>query len=163
MNGRKRRLRRQLWRSGLVAGGLTAILAAGSIRSWVAPAAETAPTFTCTATRVHDGDGPIWCREHGNDARPIKVRLAGIAARELDESCSDGHPCPAASGAAARQSLERLALGLALRCEQVGTSYGRIVAFCRTPDGVDLSCAQIRAGVALRWVRHDPQGRLARC
>ena len=37
--------------------------------------------FSCTPTRVWDGDGPIWCAEGP------KVRLAGIAAREVDETC----------------------------------------------------------------------------
>jgi crotonobetainyl-CoA:carnitine CoA-transferase CaiB-like acyl-CoA transferase len=56
-------------------------------------------TFTCTPTAVWDGDGPIWCAEGP------KIRLAGIAAREIDESCKPQHPCPAASGVAARDRL----------------------------------------------------------
>ncbi len=34
--------------------------------------------FACTPVRVWDGDGPIWCSEGP------RVRLAGIAAREMD-------------------------------------------------------------------------------
>ncbi|MFN3943880.1 MAG: thermonuclease family protein [Allosphingosinicella sp.] len=151
------------WMWGLFGGAVIVLLALGFLWPHLAPAAEPATTFTCTATSVHDGDGPIRCREAGADGKPIRVRLSGIAARELDDSCSPGHPCPRASGAEAKASLERLALGQKLRCEQVGTSYGRAVAFCRTPAGDDLSCAQIRARVAKRWARHDPDGRLARC
>jgi endonuclease YncB( thermonuclease family) len=44
--------------------------------------------FPCTPTHVWDGDGPIWCAEGP------RVRLAGIAAREMDETCKSGHPCP---------------------------------------------------------------------
>src|SRR3546814_17073356 len=59
-------------------------------------------TFACTPTRVWDGDGPIWCREGAH------VRLAGIAAREIDNSCRPGQPCPRARGPAARAALVRL-------------------------------------------------------
>ena len=38
-------------------------------------------SFTCTPTAVWDGDGPIWCAEGP------KIRLAGIAAREIDGEC----------------------------------------------------------------------------
>lgn len=37
----------------------------------VVPADEE---FTCTPTRVWDGDGPVWCEEGP------RIRLAGIAA-----------------------------------------------------------------------------------
>lgn len=48
----------------------------------IVPAGEA---FTCTPEAVWDGDGPVWCKEGP------RIRLAGIAARELDGSCSDGH------------------------------------------------------------------------
>ena len=35
-------------------------------------------SFACTPTRVWDGDGPVWYAEGPH------VRLAGIAAREMD-------------------------------------------------------------------------------
>jgi endonuclease YncB( thermonuclease family) len=114
------------------------------------------PRFTCTVTRVHDGDGPIHCREG------VKVRLQAIAAREVDETCSPGHPCPEASGAAAKAALSRLALGRTLECEPTGKSYGRITAWCSTTAGTDLSCAMVRSGTALRWPRYDRQDRLCR-
>ncbi|HTG64108.1 MAG TPA: hypothetical protein VL917_05530, partial [Sphingomicrobium sp.] len=56
-------------------------------------------SFTCTPTAVWDGDGPIWCAEGP------RVRLAGIAAREIDGTCRSGQPCPTASGPAARDGL----------------------------------------------------------
>lgn len=27
--------------------------------------------LTCTVTKVHDGDGPIWCAETGANGKPI--------------------------------------------------------------------------------------------
>jgi endonuclease YncB( thermonuclease family) len=129
-------------------------------RADAAPAA--AGRFVCTATKVHDGDGPIWCAERGVDGKPIKVRLTAIAAREIDGTCSPGHPCPRASGAAARDALARLALGRRLRCEATGVSYGRVTAWCWTPSGVELNCAMVKSGTALRWDKYDRRRRLCR-
>lgn len=119
-------------------------------------------TFTCNVTRVHDGDGPIWCAEHDQDGKPIKIRLHAVAARELDETCRPGHPCPAASGAEARQALAQLTLGRVLQCEATGTSYRRVTAWCWREDGVELNCAMVTSGTALRWDRYDRERRLCR-
>ncbi len=40
--------------------------------------------FSCTPIKVYDGDGPIWCAEG------LRVRLAGIAAREMSGECRPG-------------------------------------------------------------------------
>lgn len=125
-------------------------------------------SFTCTQTRVWDGDGPIWCAEGP------KIRLAGIAVREIDGSCRRGHPCPSPSGVAARDQLVKLlggafgtmqtghvvVRGPALRCQSEGSAKGeRTAARCWTPAGVDLSCAMIASGYALRWAAYDRQNR----
>ncbi|MBB4152922.1 endonuclease YncB(thermonuclease family) [Sphingomonas jinjuensis] len=119
----------------------------------------SATAITCTPTRVWDGDGPIWCAEGP------RIRLAGIAAREIDGRCRRRQPCPKASGIEARDRLVAmlgggrgrtadghvLVAGPRLRCRPAGPmSYRRVVAWCQAPTG-DLSCAQLRAGVALRW------------
>lgn len=119
--------------------------------------------FTCTPTAVWDGDGPIWCAEGQ------RIRLSGVAAREMDETCSAGHPCPEASGIAARDELVRLLGGAKetlptghikviappLRCISMGNGKGsRTAAFCQRQDGVDLSCAMVASGKALRWQRY---------
>lgn len=124
--------------------------------------------FACTPTAVWDGDGPIWCEEGP------KVRLAGIAAREMDGTCSPGHPCPDASAEEARDQLVRLLGGPkgtlrtghvrveapTMTCLSEGHARGsRTGAWCRTPAGVDLSCAMIESGVAARWAKYDPEDR----
>ena len=76
----------------------------------VVPADEE---FTCTPTRVWDGDGPVWCKEGP------RIRLAGIAAREIDDSCRSNQPCPTASGAEARDALVKL--------------IGLVTVLCRLP------------------------------
>lgn len=112
--------------------------------------------FTCTVTGVHDGDGPIYCAEGP------KIRLTAIAARELDETCNSGHPCPSAAGTTARDELYRLARGQVLSCEQTSTSYSRVTAWCWRPDGVELNCAMVKSGKALAWTKFDPTGRMCR-
>jgi endonuclease YncB( thermonuclease family) len=120
--------------------------------------------FTCTPTRVWDGDGPIWCAEGP------KVRLAAIAAREIDGTCRPRQPCPRAGGVEARDRLVQLlggargqsrdghvlVQGPALACRSAGPDdYGRTVAWCAAPAPVgDLSCALVKAGIALRWARY---------
>lgn len=116
--------------------------------------------FTCTPTAVWDGDGPIWCAEGP------RVRLAGIAAREIDGTCKSGHPCPAASGLASRHHLVGLLGGArgtlttghvrvkfpAMSCRSRGGAGGsRTAAWCVTASGVDLNCAMMRSGKVARW------------
>lgn len=120
-------------------------------------------TFMCTPVAVWDGDGPIWCDEGQ------RIRLAGIAAREMDGTCSPGHPCPEASAEAARDELVRLLGGpkgrlgtghikvsaSPLTCQSVGGGGGsRTAAWCSTASGVDLNCAMMASGKALRWDRY---------
>lgn len=119
--------------------------------------------FTCTPTRVWDGDGPIWCAEGP------RVRLSGIAAREIDGTCRDNQPCPRAGAEEARDALVRLVgrpvgrsaeghvlvTGPAMRCLSVGDGRGsRTAAWCTSPIGGDLSCAMVRGGWTLRWDRY---------
>ena len=129
-----------------------------------APVVAKGVRFQCTPTAVWDGDGPIWCAEGP------KLRLAGIAAREIDETCRIGQPCPAASGVAARDALVALLGGgrgmlstghVAVRgprliCMSEGRGKGdRTAAWCLLPGGQNLSCAMIATGTALRWASYD--------
>ena len=119
-------------------------------------------TFTCTPTRVWDGDGPIWCAEGP------RVRLAGIAAREADGTCRSNQPCPEATAEQARDHLvhlvgERigtastghvLVRGEALQCRSDGSAGGsRTAAWCSNSTAGDLSRAMVRSGFAVRWDR----------
>lgn len=120
-------------------------------------------TFTCTPTHVWDGDGPVWCAEGPH------LRIAGIAAREMDGTCRTNHPCPAASAIDARDALVQLmggargtistghvvVRGPRLTCRSEGGAGGnRTAAWCRLPSGADLSCAMIKTGTVLRWDRY---------
>ncbi len=120
-------------------------------------------TFTCTPTHIWDGDGPVWCAEGPH------LRIAGIAAREMDGTCRTNQPCPAASAIEARDALVQLmggargtistghvvVRGPRLTCRSEGGAGGnRTAAWCRLPSGADLSCAMIKTGTVLRWDRH---------
>jgi endonuclease YncB( thermonuclease family) len=104
-------------------------------------------------TSVHDGDTMRL-------ADGTAIRLQGIDANEMDGSCHN--TCAILTARDARDNLERLALGRRASCEKTGTSYRRVTAWCSV-GGVDLSCAQVRAGAAVRWARYDRDGRLNRC
>jgi len=54
--------------------------------SAVVPIIPNGASFACTPKALWDEDGPIWCKEGP------RVRLTGIAAREIDGSCAAGPP-----------------------------------------------------------------------
>jgi endonuclease YncB( thermonuclease family) len=123
----------------------------------------TGQSFACTPVRIWDGDGPVWCAEGP------RVRLAGIAAREMDGTCRSNQPCPAASAEQARDILIRavgtrtgwspdghaLVRGPTMLCRSEGSGKGnRTAAWCSSPKSGDVSCAMVRSGTVLRWVRY---------
>jgi endonuclease YncB( thermonuclease family) len=120
-------------------------------------------TFQCTPTAVYDGDGPVWCAEGP------KIRIAGVAAREMDGSCRPNQPCPSVDPIDARDRLVRLLGGArgklpeghvlvrsaTMTCLSDGSAGGsRTAAWCTAPATGDLSCAVVRAGGAVRWPRY---------
>lgn len=126
----------------------------------IVPAGQT---FVCTPIAVWDGDGPIWCAEGPH------IRLSGIAAREMDGSCSPGHPCPAADAEEAKAALvsfvgiplgtgphgHTLVKGPAMQCRSDGGAGGsRTAAWCVSPLGADINCAMVAGGWAAKWERY---------
>jgi hypothetical protein len=127
------------------------------------PIIPAGSSFKCTPRAVWDGDGPIWCAEGA------KVRVAGVAAREMDGTCRSNQPCPAVGAIEARDRLVallggpkgKLATGHILvrsptmSCLSDGSAGGnRTAAWCVSPAIGDLSCAVVRAGGAVRWPRY---------
>lgn len=107
-------------------------------------------SFTCSVSTITDGD-TLRC------ADGTKVRLHAVAAREKDETCSPGHPCPEASGAAATSKLTELTSGQILQCQQTGTSYDRVNAICRNRSNVEINCAMVESGMAVLWPKFNAQ------
>lgn len=136
------------------------LLPPGDAPAQVVPAGRT---FHCTPTAVWDGDGPIWCAEGP------KVRIAGVAAREMDGSCRSNQPCPAVGPLDARDRLVKILGGArgslpdghvrvrsaTMTCRSDGSASGsRTAAWCSSPTFGDLSCAVVNAGGTLRWPRY---------
>ena len=126
----------------------------------IVPAGES---FACTPTHVWDGDGPVWCSEGP------RIRLSGIAAREMDGTCRSNQPCPSASAEQARDALvdlvgdragvgpngHILVRGPTMACLSVGNAGSdRTGAWCVSPRGGDLSCSMMATGTVLRWDRY---------
>lgn len=131
--------------------------------TWLTEVVAAGALFACTPVAVWDGDGPVWCAEGP------RVRISGIAAREMDGTCSLGHPCPQASAVAARSALVRIlggARGVSptghiqvragrMRCRSTGSAGGnRTGAWCTLSNGADLSCAMLATGTVARWQRY---------
>ena len=112
--------------------------------------APTANQFSCRVKSITDGD-TLRCWDG------TRVRLHAVAAREKDETCSPGHPCPSATGAAATLKLAELASGQTLTCEPTGTTYNRIAAICRNEQNVEINCAMVKSGTALVWPRYNEE------
>lgn len=106
--------------------------------------------FSCQVSSITDGD-TLRC------ADGTRVRLHAVAARESDETCRSGHPCPSASAAAATAKLAELADGQTLRCDRTGSSYERAVAICWNEADVEINCAMVESGTALVWPRYNAE------
>jgi endonuclease YncB( thermonuclease family) len=120
-------------------------------------------TFSCTPRAVYDGDGPVWCAEGP------RIRLAVIAAREMDGTCRTNQSCPKVSAERSRDELLKLVgvsigrkreghvlvRGPTMRCVSEGNGKGSMTAaWCVSLRSDDLSCAMVRGGWALRWGRY---------
>lgn len=119
-----------------------------------AEAATLAYDFACDVAYVNDGD-TLRCRDG------TRVRLHAIAARETDNSCSPGHPCPTASAATSTAALTRLA-GNRITCIRIGQSYERVTAICHNTSGVEINCAMVESGAAVTWDRFNRQRPICR-
>ena len=112
----------------------------------------SAGAFACKVRSVTDGD-TFRC------ADGTRVRLSSIDTPEMPGACRAGRSCVPGDPYAAKAALERLIGGRTVRCERVGMSYNRVAAWCSV-GGMDLSCAMVRSGHAIRLPQHDRVGRL---
>ncbi len=98
--------------------------------------------------RVIDGDSL--------QVNGVEVRLHGIDAPELRQTCRDAsgrrYPC----GRMARQHLRQLVRGRTIRCRRITTDrYRRMIARCTLPDGTDIGQRMVRDGWAVAFVRYS--------
>jgi endonuclease YncB( thermonuclease family) len=123
-----------------LAGVLSAALLAASA-IWAVPAA---PALT-GAAYVIDGDTI--------SLGGLRVRLEGIDAPELDQSCGAGPQGSWPCGRAAAAHLGRLASGR-VSCRITGyDAYGRSLGVC-TAGGQEINAQMVRDGMAWAFVRY---------
>lgn len=127
------------------------------------PAVETARggmvsrrsrVLSCRVVSVTDGD-TFRCAEG------TRIRLSAIDTPEMPGSCRPGRSCAPGDPYKAKAALARLISGRTVQCEPAGKSYNRVAAWCSV-GGMDLSCAMVRSGHAIRLPQFDRQGRLCR-
>jgi len=123
------------WRAALGAGALACVLAGPS------PAAEPLRG----PARVLDGD----TLELGH----LRIRLHGVDAPELDQTCGDAQGADWPCGQVARDRLAALIEGVEIGCRaRERDSYGRLVARCSV-GGDDLGGRLIAEGLAWAYLR----------
>ncbi len=104
--------------------------------------------------RIIDGDS---LRLNGQE-----LRLQGIDAPELHQSCTDKNGSPVGCGRQARQALIGLAGQGPVSCDIGKTDrYGRGLARCRA-NGLDLNAAMVEAGQAVSYGDYRRQEEQAR-
>lgn len=119
-------------------GGVCAVLSAG---------VATAGPVTGPA-RVIDGDTLV--------VGPVVVRLHGIDAPEMGQTCRDAEGVGYDCGAEARDRLSELADGHPVECRgETSDGYGRRLAVCRTATEPDIGAVLVRDGLAWAFVRYS--------
>lgn len=114
-----------------------------SLAMWLFPGPVIATGRVLDGRSVIDGD------TLNVGGRPI--RLEGIDAPELRQTCADGWP----AGQESRRALAAIATSGAVRCRRVTTDrYGRTVAFCSV-DGRDLGAVLVRSGMAWAYTTYS--------
>ncbi len=84
-----------------------------------------------------------------------RVRLYGIDAPELDQTCTNAAGSPWLCGIDAKVTLTRLIAGDPVTCIQEDTDrYFRIVAICMARQ-IDLGRAMVRLGMAVAYRRYS--------
>lgn len=79
-----------------------------------------------------------------------KLRLDGIDAPELKQTCSDAQNVEWPCGRAARAALEKLLLEPGLQCEAESQDrYARSVATCASSTTPDIAATQVADGMAI--------------
>lgn len=102
------------------------------------------PAIICERPWVSDGD-TLSCRNLS-----ARVRLVGIDAPEMPGHCNPGRRCTPGDGAKAKRVLiELVRSGPVIVKPQGYDRYDRILARVSV-NGVDLSCAMVARGAAVR-------------
>ncbi len=121
--------------------GVAVICLAAAVLAGCKPAVPEPPRGTALSgpAEVIDGDTIVI---HGTH-----VRFYGIDAFEHDQTCG-----AFACGVQATDAMRQLTEGQVITCYRQDTDhYGRTVAICRRPDGLDLNGEMVRRGLAVAY------------
>lgn len=81
-----------------------------------------------------------------------RIRLFGVDAMEAEQRCQGEAGGDWGCGGVATRALAELVAAKAAVCVRRDTdAYGRMVAVCRNPDGVDLGGAMVAKGLAVAY------------
>lgn len=113
----------------------------------VLPAGSDAGALISGPARVIDGDT---IEIHG-----VRVRLEGIDAPEVEQTCGRALAGTWPCGKEAAQHLALLLIGREVRCEDKGRDvYRRILGLCFS-DGLDINAYMVRNGLAWAFVKYS--------
>jgi endonuclease YncB( thermonuclease family) len=117
---------------------LMALLVFHAYRQWMTPPEQA----LIGRAHVVDGDSI--------EISGSRIRLEGIDAPELDQTCTDPRGQAWSCGRTAVQELRSHVRGQELRCEPLARDrYERTLAVCTLPDGSDVNAWIVRQGWAL--------------
>ena len=123
----------------------------------LAAALDPADPVVAGRARISDGDSFHLGAE--------RIRLLGIDAPELDQTCRDAKGAPWPCGRMARDFLATLVARKSLDCQPDGHDrFGRILATC-SAGGSDLGARMVAAGLAVSaddYGREEAAARAAR-
>ncbi len=111
-------------------------------------AANSKNIITCKNPHIIDGD-TLRC-----DA--IKIRLKGIDTPEMPGHCRTGRTCVNGDPHEASRHLKSISRGKIVCIGSEKDSYGRTLARCKNQESIDLSCAMIKSGHAVRRYGYIP-------
>ena len=132
----------------LLAGCVGAIALANL---WRVAATAAVPPTDWVLVRAVDGD-TLTAQHMG---KPQRIRLAGIDAPELRQTCRDANGHGWSCGAAARMRLAALVAKGGMSCTPQGEDRdGRLLAPCSAGDVADIGAALVRDGYAVNYSRY---------
>lgn len=137
-------LARMDYRTFAITGALTVGLAACGEPAQSEMPVPAAATVPCEVRWVHDGD-TMRCAGYDKS-----TRLYGIDAPEMQGACREGRECVDGDPIAARDHLAALVAGREVLCDHVSTDrYRRPVMRCYAAR-IDISCAMVQSGHAVK-------------
>ena len=127
------------------------IIAALLLQAVIQPVAAADQPFSIqgelSVTRVSDGDSLR--------SGPLKIRLHGIDAPELKQTCTDSTGATWACGRAARDAVSEITKAVPLRCALMDVDrYGRLIMRCFAGD-TDIAEHLVENGLALAYRRYS--------